>query len=55
LPITMFFKKARAAEEPTQSTSWAEPGPITSSTTCTLSPKPFLHLLDWHQAPTTPR
>jgi hypothetical protein len=33
LPITMFFKKTRAAGDSTQSTARAEPGPTTSSTT----------------------
>jgi hypothetical protein len=40
LPFTMFFKKTLAADEPTQSTSRAEPEPTTSSTTRSPSPRP---------------
>jgi hypothetical protein len=40
LPITTFFKKTRAADEPMQSTSRAKPEPTNSSTTRSPSPKP---------------
>jgi hypothetical protein len=40
LPITMFFEKTRAADEPTQSTSRAELEPTTSSTARSPSRKP---------------
>ncbi|CAM5078512.1 unnamed protein product [Natator depressus] len=48
LPITMFFKEKQPAEnEPTQSTSRAEPEPTTSSTTRSLLPKLSVTSVSW--------